>query len=121
VTFAIELNVGGKLIFGGSQGGWKPRNAGYYRITFYSPTATNLNLAFAEVKNYADFASAPAPEALDISVESEDEEEPVATPKVDAANNLSYVDVLAVAGGGGGGGKPKLPKSNSGKKVGHYK
>ena len=35
ITFAPELNVGGKYIYGASTGGWKPTVAGLYRITFY--------------------------------------------------------------------------------------
>ena len=103
VSFAVELNVGGKLIFGGSQGGWKPRNAGLYRITFYSPVGTNLSLADAEVANYADFAVPPTPVVLVSESDSDEGDEGVATPVVDAVNNISYVDVQVVAGGGGGG------------------
>lgn len=114
ISFAVELNVGGKLIFGGSQGGWKPTSAGFYRITFYSPVATSLSLATAQVGNYGDFGVV-TPEA---AAESDEGDEGAATPVVDQALNISYVDVHAVAGGGGGGGggKPKAPKSNSGKK-----
>lgn len=38
VSFAGELNVGGKVIYGLSTGGWKPTEIGDYRITFYLPT-----------------------------------------------------------------------------------
>jgi len=121
VSFAIELNVGGKLIFGASQGGWKPRNAGFYRVTFYSPQTTNLSLATAAVGNYADFSAAPVEPLVALAEPDSDEsDEDVATPVVDAANNISYVDLEVVAGGGGGK-KPKAPKSNNGKKLGHYK
>ena len=37
VSFAPELNVGGKYIFGASTGGFKPKFTGYYRVTFYIP------------------------------------------------------------------------------------
>ncbi len=37
VSFAPELNVGGKYIYGASEGGWKPDKVGYYRVTFYIP------------------------------------------------------------------------------------
>jgi hypothetical protein len=113
VSFAVELNVGGKLIFGGSQGGWKPTQAGFYRITFYGPADSYLELEHAEVGNYADFS---APVVISES-ESDEGDEGAATPEVDGGLNISYVDVEAVGGGGGGGGgKPKAPKSNNGKK-----
>jgi hypothetical protein len=109
ISFAVENNVGGKLIFGGSQGGWKPKNAGWYRITFYSPVATDLSLVDAEVGNYADFSVEPVVELL--AAESDEGDEGAATPIVDGLNNISYVDVEAVASGGvgGGGGKPDRP------------
>lgn len=120
ISFAVELNVGGKLIYGASTGGWKVKSAGWYRITFYSPVITNLSLVGAEVANYDDFKAAPPVEEPALAAESDEGDEGAATPVVDDANNLSYVDVLAVASGGGGGGKPKAPKSNNGKK-GHNK
>jgi hypothetical protein len=100
IAFAVELNVGGKLIYGASTGGWKVKTAGWYRITFYgpAPTNTNLSLVGAEVADYIDFASEPAPAVAE-------GETVAATPVVDDTNNISYVDVLAVASGGGGGGK----------------
>lgn len=117
ISFAVELNVGGKLIFGGSQGGWKPTSAGFYRITFYSPVETSMSLATAEIGNYGDFGVV-TPEEPGVTAESEEGDEGAATPVVDQMLNISYVDVQAVAGGGGGGGggKPKAPKSNNGKK-----
>ncbi|NHA14331.1 hypothetical protein [Thioalkalivibrio sp. XN279] len=112
ISFAVELNVGGKLIYGASTGGWKVKSAGWYRITFYGPPGTNLSLKDAVVANYDDFKAAPEP-----VLAAEEDETGAATPVVDSFNNISYVDVLAVAsGGGGGGGKPKAPKSNNGKK-----
>jgi hypothetical protein len=107
VSFAVELNVGGKLIFGASEGGWKPANLGWYRITFYGPADTDLNLRLAEVGNYTDFAAEPADVNVDepapSAVEPAADEGGAATPMVDADNNLSYVDVQVVSGGGGGG------------------
>jgi hypothetical protein len=103
ISFAVELNVGGKLIYGASTGGWKVKTAGWYRITFYGPPTTNLSLVGAEVADYIDFASAPPVE--ESVVAAEEGETGAATPVVDDGNNISYVDVLAVASGGGGGGK----------------
>lgn len=104
ITFAVEMNVGGKLIFGASSGGWKPKNAGWYRITFYGPPTTNLSLVGAVVADYDDFDAPPVVEPV---LAAEADEGGAATPVVDDSNNISYVDVLAVAGGGGGGGKGK--------------
>jgi hypothetical protein len=42
-----------------------------------------------------------------LAAESEEGDEGAATPVVDAGNNITYVDVLAVASGGGGGGGGK--------------
>jgi hypothetical protein len=74
VGFAPELNVGGKYIFGASKGGWKPSKTGYYRITFYIPQNSGINLASATIENV------PTTQ--------------VATAVVDADNNLTYIDVL---------------------------
>lgn len=102
IAFAVEMNVGGKLIYGASTGGWKVKTAGWYRITFYGPPTTNLSLVGAVVADYDDFASAPVEEPV---LAAEEGETGAATPVVDDTNNISYVDVLAVASGGGGGGK----------------
>ena len=45
--FAPELNVGGKYIYGASQGGWKPTEIGNYRITFYMEGGSSVNLSNA--------------------------------------------------------------------------
>jgi len=90
LIFGGELNVGGKVIYGLSEGGWRPTSAGEYRITFDLPLDGN-----AQLDN-----------AVPINVGGEGETG-YTTPVVlaDAANtiNLSYVDVQVVAGGGGGG------------------
>ncbi len=44
ITFAPELNVGGKYIYGASTGGWKPTVAGLYRITFYMKDNPSSNI-----------------------------------------------------------------------------
>jgi hypothetical protein len=106
IAFTVELNVGGKLIYGASTGGWKVKTAGWYRITFYGPPRTNLSLVGATVANYDDFKAAPVETVL----AAEEGETGAATPVVDDVNNISYVDVLAVASGGGGGGGKKGPR-----------
>ena len=96
VSFAPELNVGGKYVFGASVGGWKPDQPGYYRITFYVPSGSGVDLTSAIVANEATGFTGPA-------------EGTAATPVVDAPNNLTYVDVRAIGGGGGGGGSGRRP------------
>ena len=59
VSFAPELNVGGKYIYGASQGGWKPTQAGYYRITFYVPSG-EVNLASGTIVNASTGFTPPA-------------------------------------------------------------
>lgn len=82
VTFAPELNVGGNYIYGAASGGWKPRTAGVYRITFHVPADSNISLATAAFDNEAgDYTPA----------------DPVAFPVLLAEYNLTYVDVTAVA------------------------
>ena len=89
--FAPELNVGGKYVFGASTGGWKPDKVGYYRITFFIPAGSGVNLALAQVGNFADFSANIAPTA---------DEGGVTTPIVTPEFNLTYVDVQVVGGGG---------------------
>jgi hypothetical protein len=89
LSFGPELNVAGKYIFGASSGGWKPNQAGYYRITFYLP-GSKISLADAIVGNYADWANGTSP----------GETGSAATPRIDSVNNLSYVDVLVKGKGG---------------------
>lgn len=100
VSFAPELNVGGKYIYGASEGGWKPDKVGYYRITFYIPTGSGIDLSGACIDNY------PPADPVCGGITTEADEGGVATPVVDPANNLTYVDIQVVGGGGGGGGRP---------------
>lgn len=90
IAFAPELNVGGKYIFGASEGGWKPATAGIYRLTFYIPNDCTIDLDSATTGG--DYGAIPSTT--------------VATAVVDATNNLTYIDVTVVSGGGGGGKRP---------------
>ena len=81
-------DVGGRYIFGASSGGWKPSQAGYYRITFYIPTGSGISFATATIANEGTGFTAPT--------------EGVATAVLDAAKNVTYMDVLATGTGGGG-------------------
>jgi hypothetical protein len=94
VTFAPELNVGGRYIYGATQGGWRPDVAGRYRITFYIPSGSGVALTDAtQIGNYSDSFGAAG---------GEDHEGGVATPAVVPGHNLTYVDVIAASGRGGG-------------------
>lgn len=107
MSFGPELNVGGKYIFGGSMGGWKPTDLGFYRLTFYIPTTSEIDLSAAVVGNFVapDFVPAP-PAPVTAAEEGEEGEGGAAFPVVVGELNLTYVDVEVVKGGGkGGGGK----------------
>ncbi len=82
IGFAPELNVAGKYIYGASTGGWKPKTAGVYRVTFYIPDGSGVNLRDAEI----------AVSAED-EVTAEAEPGGGAIPQIDRTNNLTYVDV----------------------------
>jgi hypothetical protein len=82
IGFAPELNVAGKYIYGASTGGWKPTVAGVYRVTFYIPTDSGVNLRLAEIAVSAEE-----------EVTAEAEEGGGATPVIDRTNNLTYVDI----------------------------
>jgi hypothetical protein len=88
VASGLELNVAGKTVYGGSQGGWKPTTAGWYRITFHNDSTTDVSLAGAQVENFVNGAFVLPTEG-------------VAFPEVNDAYNISYVDVQVLAGGGG--------------------
>lgn len=93
VTFAGELNVGGKVIFGLSQGGWKPTSTGDYRITFYLPLDKNTiynETTIIRISAEAETITAEE-EGGDVGGEA----------YVDWMNNLTYIDVTVVGGGGG--------------------
>ncbi len=84
--FAVELNVGGKLIFGASQGGWVPDEVGNYRITFYLEDS-EVNFEGAAPGNYGQ-------DATDYN--------PLNRPIVDSQDNITYVDMVVAEAGGGG-------------------
>jgi len=89
ITFAQELNVGGRLIYGASTGGWKPTEVGNYRITFYMADGSTVDLKPAII------ADKTAPETPKIAENNQ--------PYVSVEHNLTYVDVQVTTGGGGGG------------------
>lgn len=95
VTFAQELNVGGKYIFGASQGGWKPTEEAEFRITFYFDNTngpSSVSLSAAQPGDY----NGGTPIIPKIGENN--------TAIVDPINNITYIDVTVVQPGGGGGG-----------------
>jgi len=103
VSFAPELNVGGKYVYGASQGGWRPDSDGMYRLTMSMP-GSDISLADAVIGNYTDWV------ATATSTE-EEEEARAAIPMIDVVRNLTYVDVIAT--GSGGGGNPGDPGTDT--------
>lgn len=91
ISFAGELNVGGKVIYGLSTGGWKPTEIGTYRITFYLPTDKNT---FFDENTIIRLATETE------VVITEEGGDVGGTASVDWANNLTYIDINVVAGGG---------------------
>jgi hypothetical protein len=93
IAFAPELNVAGKYIFGASTGGWKPTALGKYRITFFIPAASQIQMVdgMTSIGNLVGGAwvSGLAGEGG-------------AEPQLLAAQNLTYVDVTVIGKGGGG-------------------
>lgn len=80
--FAGELNVGGKVIYGLAEGGWKPSVPGTYRITFY--------LTGSDTSFVSDTTSIVNPGGI------------AGVTAIDYTNNLTYVDITVVSGGRGG-------------------
>jgi hypothetical protein len=90
LSFAPELNVAGKYIYGASEGGWKPNQAGWYRATFYVPSGA-ISLADARIGDYADlFGAVPEPPEGEVVAEAEGGG---ATPVVVGDLNLTYADL----------------------------
>lgn len=105
ITFAGELNVSGKVIYGLSQGGWRPTEVGDYRITFYMQPSVNTQLDYATIRQplEEEVAAIAAEEGSDtgggtaVVLSGLD-------PISDIDRNLTYIDISVVRGGGGGGG-----------------
>jgi len=90
VSFAQELNVGGKYIFGASNKGWKPNELAEFRITFYFESGSTVSLFNAQAGDY----NAGEPIIPKIGENN--------TAVVDPINNITYMDVTVVQSGGGG-------------------
>ena len=91
LTFTGELNVAGKVIYGLSQGGWKPTAIGTYRATFYMPTTEAQQTWFDDAT------------IVRVAVEIAEEGDAGGDAVIDATNNLTYIDIDVISGGGGGG------------------
>ena len=85
-SFAPELNVGGKYIYGASTGGWRPTAAGNYRLTFFMRGMSNISFSNTVIGNY----DGNEPDHWGLP------ENRTSIPMVDATNNLSFVDVTVV-------------------------
>lgn len=94
ISFAPELNVAGKYIFGASTGGWKPTALGTYRLTFYIPLAPASSIMMVDTTTLGNLVEGVwVPGAGG---------EGGAVPQLRADLNLTYVDVQVIAKGGGG-------------------
>lgn len=91
VKFTGELNVGGKVIYGLSTGGWKPTAAGDYRITFFLPPDENTFNTFFDADTI--IRQAVETEAI---VAAEEGGTVGGDAYVDSANNLTYIDITVV-------------------------
>lgn len=121
--YSIELSVAGKYVYGFN---WRMKNVeldsicpgwdrkGFWRLTFYSPPISAVNFVDPNAPNVAPPASPAEVRGLPrtayttgLATPTEPgEDDRLYTPVVDAANNLSYIDIC-IAGktqGGGGGG-----------------
>ena len=115
LPFTAELNVGGKYVHGYNwmlrrmtvPAGWSKE--GWWRLTFYTADGAVQFSTATQVTPPPAFTPQPPPVTLAAEAE---EEGSLYTPVVDAANNLSYIDICVVAkttgkGGGSKGGGPK--------------
>lgn len=92
LSFGGEVTVGGKVVYGVSQGGWRPEKAGTYRATVYFPKTGNLQLESAEILTSTEESEVPTA-AMAIG----GEEPPTETPsgaQIDGLNNLTYLDLF---------------------------
>jgi hypothetical protein len=105
LSFTGELNVGGKVIYGLSQGGWRPTSAGDYRVTFYLPLTPDPVTTQPKV-SFDEFTTVRESVETEVAAAAEGDEAG-GTAVVDPEHNLSYIDIRVSGGGGGGGGGGK--------------
>ena len=87
ISFAPELNVAGKYVYGASEGGWRPVQTGVYRLTFRL-SGSAISLQNALVGNVADWTAT--------ATTTTETETGAAKPMIDAEHNISYVDITVV-------------------------
>lgn len=86
LSFGGEVTVGGKVVYGLSQGGWSPDVAGTYRATVFFPTTGNLQLGSALID--------AGTEEILVAAAEEPPSEPGAGAQIDGVNNLTYLDLF---------------------------
>ena len=108
IPFTAELNVGGKYVYGYNwttrrdalscaEGPWQM--AGWWRLTFYTPAGdvvfSDAGIPLTPPPLPASFVWPPLEPALAVTVEADTG--PLYLPKIDVANNLSYIDICLKA------------------------
>lgn len=111
--FVSELNIGGKYVYGYN---WNLRKdvvpttvdkAGWWRLTFYAPTAVNF-LATTKTIVYTPDAGVPTPLPTGfVSLAEEADTGPLYLPVSDPRYNLTYIDICVAGTQGGGKGGTK--------------
>lgn len=94
LTFSGEVTVSGKVVYGLSQGGWSPDQAGTYRATVFFPKAGNLQLGQAEILASSEESIT---DIVPLAQESGGEEPPTESgpgAQIDGLNNLTYLDIF---------------------------
>ena len=104
--FSSELNVGGKVIYGLSQGGWRPSTVGVYRLTIFLEGGVENN---TQLTGNTQIRQSIPEESVN-ALEDEGEEPSGGTAQIDSLHNLTYIDINVVTGGGGG--KPQAAAAN---------
>jgi len=88
ISFAPELNVGGKYIFGASEGAWKPQKAGWYRLTFYTPLESEIKFNDTET-----------------GIRIDPEKTYLYSAQIMGTHNLTYIDIEIISSRTSGGKK----------------
>ena len=87
LTFGAEVTVAGKVVYGVSQGGWRPSQAGTYRLTTAFPTDGNFQLDQAQIQVSTE-------EVATAAAESGDPTTGAGVASIDVPNNLTFLDIL---------------------------
>lgn len=87
LTFGAEVTVAGKVVYGVSQGGWRPSQAGTYRLTTAFPTDGNFQLDQADIQVSTE-------EEATAAAESGAPATGTGVASIDVPNNLTFLDIL---------------------------